>query len=126
MSTMTWAQLTAQGGAIEGSLRGGGYYSAAIYGFGVYGYILYEELKQKGFEVSFVIDQAKSRGMLADIPVYDLNDDIPACDIVIVSLIDGLPNIFKFLSDRIHCPVLSMYEAVEGATGAKFLSQNSH
>ena len=114
---MAWTQLKARGGSIAYYLMDLGYRSAAIYGFGVHGHILCDELRQGGIEILYVIDQAKG-GMKANLPVYNLEDNLPVCDVVIVSLINDFFDVFPLLSKKLNCPVLSLYETVKGAADA--------
>ena len=61
-----------------------GYKTAAIYGCGVLGNYIYDEIKNI-IHVKYFIDQ-KAKEIHKDIPVYMLKDDLKNVDCVIVTL----------------------------------------
>lgn len=61
-------------------------HTVAVYGLGVYGRILINELKECGVEVVCGIDREVSEH--GDLPVIRPNDALPECDALIVSLME--------------------------------------
>lgn len=63
----------------------------AIYGCGIIGEFLYQEIK-KDVEVKCFIDR-NAREIKKEIPVYMLQDDLPETDTVIITLTDGISDV---------------------------------
>lgn len=72
--------------------------TVAIYGCGILGEYLYDELKTTS-EVKYFID-INAKNLHKDIPVYTLEDSLPEVDSVIITLMDGAEYIEEELEKK--------------------------
>ncbi len=92
-----------------------GYNTISIYGFGVYGRLLYDTLEQNSVVIKYAVDKCKQSIKDAPVPIYDLDDDLPQCDAMIVSPVTEYEAILSTLAGKVQCPVLSLSEVVAEA-----------
>ena len=92
----------------------------SIYGFGGYGRLLYDALRQEPVAIKYAVDICKQSIKDAPLPIYDLDDDLPECDAMIVSPVTEYEAILPTLDGKVQCPVLSLSEVVSGARKFKY------
>lgn len=90
-------------------LIGKGYGSVAIYGAGGVGRHVLAELSESSIKVLYAIDQ---KPVEVGIPVYTPDDNLPAVDCVIVTVVMEYKEIYRCLRGRLDCPILSIEEIV--------------
>lgn len=61
-----------------------GYNSIAIYGASDIGELLYRDLEKSNARVEYFIDK-NAKKLMSDIPVYELSEELPSVDIVIIT-----------------------------------------
>lgn len=111
-----WICMLTPRNMIEKYLLEAGISSIAIYGFGRYGRLLYNAISGDSVKVIYAIDRKKdSIQSYAPIPIYDLEDDIPICELVIISVFIGFEHIFRLLEEKLKCPVISLSEIISKA-----------
>ncbi len=81
----------------------------AVYGMSDLGKFLCEELKESSVSVLYAIDKRADK-LEADIPVYDLDADLPKADAIVVTAIYFFDQIFKDLQGKVQCPIISLEE----------------
>lgn len=84
----------------------------AIYGIGMLGKHLIEELKNTEVEIVYGIDR-RSDGINVDFPIVSPNDDLPQVDAIIVTATYDYENIKKKLKDKIECAIFSLTELID-------------
>lgn len=107
--TFLWVDNLQKGKRIGDWLIGKGYRSAAVYGAGGVGRRVLAELSGSGIKVLYAIDQ---KPVEVGIPVYAPNDDLPAVDCVIVTVVMEYKEIYRRLRARLDCPILSIEEII--------------
>ena len=71
-----WLALRISGITFERYFKANNIKKIAIYGYGVLGTLLVEELKNTSIEISYIVDREKKEE-LDNIPVYSLEDELP-------------------------------------------------
>lgn len=106
-----WMILKEKGVSLEQYFMKHGYKKIAIYGYGNIGKHLRYDLRESQVEVMCAIDK-KSKSCQADIPVYDLNDSFPTCDVIVITVINEYEKIIVDLDKVVNCPIVSLSEVV--------------
>ncbi len=84
-----------------------GYTNIAVYGYGILGKHLCNELNKSNIKIVCIIDQMKDK-IDADYEIYKISDDIPETDIIIVSAVWHYDEIYKKLLDKGINKVISL------------------
>ncbi len=85
--------------------------TVAIYGLGMLGRHLVEELKHSSIVLKYGIDR-RTDGICLDFPVYSLNDNLPEVDLIVVTATYDYENIRKALREKVNYPMLSLSELI--------------
>lgn len=108
---LSWLQTSKY--SLERYFLDKGYRRIAIYGFGMHGHLLYKELLNSNVKVSYAIDlhgdEMKNR---EEIPVFGIQEELPRCDVVVVSIINDYNTVASVLKNKVSCSVISLYEVV--------------
>ena len=107
--TFLWVENLQKEKRIGNWLIGKGYSSVAVYGAGGVGRCVLEELSGSSIKVLYAIDQ---KPVEVGIPVYAPDDDLPAVDCVIVTVVMEYKEIYRCLRAKLECPILSIEEIV--------------
>lgn len=107
-----WMQLRLNGGSIEKRLMEAGHYSVAIYGMGIHGRMLYEDLRDTQISVKYFIDKQKKEG-LGGVPVYSLEEELPDVDAVIITPYLEFASIQQVLQDKIRSRMIPLNALVQ-------------
>lgn len=107
-----WMQLKLNGGSIDEQLMKLGYYSVAIYGAGIHGRMLYEDLRDTQISVKYFIDKQKKEG-LGEVPVYSLEEEFPAVDVVIITPYLEFTSIQQVLQDKTRSRMIPLNALVQ-------------
>lgn len=83
----------------------------SIYGFGVLGKHLYEELKHSDIEIAYAID--KKTMIHPEVEVLTAEETLPEVDAVIVTATFEFDEIRESLRERINAPIISLEEIVQ-------------
>lgn len=100
--------------SVEDFLKKEGYQSAAIYGMGVLGNLLYQELKHSAIQINYAIDRS-SNDMYFDIPVVSPSDSYSEADVIIITVLSDYDKIQRYIKKKSRIPVLSIEDVVYGA-----------
>lgn len=106
-----WLILKEKGVRLDKYLIERGIRTAAIYGLGMLGKHLIEELNHSSIVLKYGIDR-RTDGINLNIPVYSLKDDLPEVDIIIVTATYDYENIRKTLQEKVNYPMVSLTELV--------------
>lgn len=92
-----------------------GYHHIAIYGYGKYGKMFYEEVanNSSGTIVDYIVDK-HSDGLKKHLvcKVYSPYEKLPQCDAIIVSVVSQFYDIMLDLKQHTDIPVVSLYEVL--------------
>jgi hypothetical protein len=106
-----WMLLHERGELVEEYFRAHGYGRVLLYGYGNHGRHLVAELQSGSVCIVGAIDQNRAR-IKADIPLYGMEDVLPDCDVVVVTVIHEYDDILSSLGLRVTCPVISLAEVI--------------
>ena len=99
-----WMMLRERGRCLSEWFHKNGYKKIGIYGYGIMGRHLKEELSESGVEVLFLVDLEKER-LVTDVPILLPNDEFPLNDVIVISafyfyneILCDLNNEFNYVS----------------------------
>lgn len=104
-----WLLLKEQGRSVAKYLQKKNYHLIAIYGMGINGKHLKAELNTREVRIVYGID-LKGAALHDDVPIYGLQDEWPVADVIIVTIVDEYPVIYKELRKKVKCPIISLDE----------------
>ncbi len=107
-----WLKIKQYGGTLEQYLKDNRIFNIAIYGCGVLGKVLYNELKDTDIHVECFIDK-KYENYSFDVPVIGL-DSIPEIDVIIVSVINYYDDIVEDLLKHGQNTIISLEDIIYG------------
>lgn len=107
-----WMDCREQGRSIAAWLRTQKVASVAIYGLGMLGRHLLWELEKDGYPVRYSIDQ-QQEGWPSDLKVYSLDDELPAADAVIVTVMYDFNRIQTILSKKRTWKIWALDEVLD-------------
>ena len=100
--------------AIKKYLQKHSYKKVAIYGFGVYGHMLYQELIADGINVPFAVDRKLCVSLhVESIPILGVDKQLPPCDLIIISTVSDNVEIYEQLMKITTDEVISMEELLK-------------
>lgn len=102
-----WMFCKQNGKSMEDYFKKSDIKTVAIYGMGHLGKCLYEELKDTGICVKYVIDQ-KADQIYTDVDKYLPDDQLPEVDLIIVTAVYNYAEIEQVLSGVTGCPMMSL------------------
>lgn len=88
-----------------------GFTDVMIYGMGSIGIHVAEELRSSGINIVCGMDQRKVH--CASIKVIESNNDIPKCDVIILSVVTNRKEIANTLSRRTNIPIISIVDIID-------------
>lgn len=105
-----WARRLIEGKSIGKYLRRHNLNKAIIYGYSVFGHLLYDELKKEGISVTMIIDRNADH-LIADRRIMKPSeiDDNKGADVMIVTSINA-DNVKNQFEDLIRCPIIGIEE----------------
>lgn len=106
-----WMLLKEKSISLESYFLKYNYQNIAVYGLGLNGQHLCLELSQSKIQIKYIIDSRKA-SLQAKEPIYDLSDNLPVCDVVIITVINEYTEIANNLRKKINCPIISLSEVV--------------
>lgn len=106
-----WLMNYQNGIRIENYLLAQGFHKIAIYGCGMLGDRLYQELIDSGVEVAYGIDQ-RGTAIIPNLQIYRLQDCIKEVDGIIVTVIPEFSEIRRSLKEKVTCPIISLEDVI--------------
>lgn len=110
-----WMELYLQGKSVCTYLEQGKFSNIAIYGLGILGKPLVHEMYNHDMRVAYGIDQDEYKGKGFEFPVYQLQDELPETDIIIVTVGYAFEHIKKQLMEKSECRIISLSELLDFA-----------
>ena len=108
---LQWVHMHNDGKTVGAYLKKLGYNTVAIYGMKELGERLYDELKDTGIEVKYMIDK-NADTIYADVDVVEPEDTLEEVDVIVVTAIHYFDEIEEALAEKIDCPVISLEDIV--------------
>lgn len=107
-----WLLLKEKGKSLDYFFRDYNYQKILIYGFSTLGKHLYEELSASS-SVTVVGAMDRRRGLVyGDVEIYNPEDDLPECDVIVVTAIAEYGEIVDMLKSTTKKPIISLQEVV--------------
>lgn len=107
-----WLTMEEQGKKIADVLRARGISSIAIYGMGVLGNHLYQQLESSQISVTYIIDQKPLKGIYAA-RVCGIEEKLTGVEAVVVTPIYQFEKIKKAILEHNDVPVISLRSLLE-------------
>ena len=89
-----------------------GFKHLAIYGLGLNGKILFDEFKNSHIKVDYCIDKNKAN-IKIDSPLYDLSDDLPDTEVIIITPMLSFYEIKEELEKKVDISLYSIEEVLD-------------
>ena len=107
-----WLNIIEDGKTITAYLRDNNIHRVAIYGMGMLGTPLYEELVSHNFEVIYGIDQDSRKDEKFDIPICSLDDKLQNVELIIVTVGYAYENIKNRILKQGNFNIMSLNELI--------------
>lgn len=109
-----WLSIRQQGKSLVDYFEKNGYKTVAIYGLKELGERLYDELKDSGIAVKYIIDK-NADVLFADVDVVTPDDELEPVDVIVVTAVYYFNDIEEMLYERVDYPVVSLEDIIYGA-----------
>lgn len=106
-----WLTLHQQGKSLVEYFEKNGYKTVAIYGMKELGERLYDELKDSGITVKYIIDR-KADTINTDIDIVKPDDDLEPVDVIVVTACYFFDTIDRKLGASVDYPVVSLEDII--------------
>ena len=100
-----WMLMLEQGRTPLDYIKSNGYNSVAIYGYGMLGKHLVRQFQKENFNVSYVIDRNNIK-KTDDISIYNIMDELPSVDMVVVTVLYDYDNIYNYLKNKVNADIV--------------------
>ena len=111
-----WLNLNEEGKTVTQNLKDKNIHKVAIYGMGMLGTPLYQELINNNFEVPYCIDQDITKGDRLDVPVYTYEDDWQEVELIIVAVSYSYESIKNKIMEKGTFNIISLKDLIEYAS----------
>ena len=106
-----WLMLKNCNHNLEEYFKNNAYGEIAVYGIGELGRRLCEELKDTDIEIEYIVD-GKVSGNYLGVEIMDMDSQLKAVDVVVVTAVFDLERIEKQLKEKVSFPVVSLEEVI--------------
>jgi len=106
-----WVSLRQKGLSLVSFFHKYGYQTIAIYGMGVLGERLVDELKESDIAIKYVIDR-NAVNIITDFDIYDMSGALPATDAIVVTAIYHFDMIEQRLKKLTNAAILSLEDII--------------
>ncbi len=106
-----WLSVRQDGKSLDTYFKRNGYKTIAIYGMKELGERLYDELKDSGIEVKYVIDK-NADAIYIDVDVFTPDDELAPVDVIVVTATFYYDEIEEMLRGKVDYPVVSLEEVL--------------
>lgn len=104
-----WLQIVEKGISIEHFFLEKHYRRIGLYGYGILGKHFINEMENTSISIQFLVDRQKNKISL-NIPVYEPTDNLPNCDVIVVSSFFYFDEIKEDIGDK--CKLISLQEII--------------
>lgn len=106
-----WLSIRQQGKSLVEYFEKNQYKTVAIYGMKELGERLYDELKDSGITVKYIIDK-NADGLYADVDIVTPDEKLEPVDVIAVTATYYFDDIEEMLSERIEYPIISLEDII--------------
>ncbi|MDR0220514.1 MAG: hypothetical protein LBI54_03800 [Lachnospiraceae bacterium] len=106
-----WMYLRRGQCSVAGYFSDHGFRTVAIHGMGSMACHLLDDLRDSPIKVAYVIEKSH-RSYCQDIPVFTMNDALPAVDAIVVTATTKFAEIKEELTEKAKCPIIALDEVV--------------
>lgn len=103
-----WLDIQLQGKTVCEYFNKNRYNKVAIYGLGILGSSLVDEMRNHNIRIAYGIDQDEHKGKKFDFPVYRLQDELPEADVIVITVGYAFESIKPQIMKRKKCEVVSL------------------
>lgn len=111
-----WLIIKQMGDSLENYFIKKGIKKIAIYGIGILGELLIDELKNSRIEVCYAIDKnvqmTIGNRVYSSVNIFKPTDELPLVDAVVVTAVHFYDDIKATLIKKYDCPIISLAEVV--------------
>lgn len=102
-----WLRVRQEGKTLVEYFEKQGYKTVAIYGMKELGERLYDELKESGITVEYIIDKNADQ-IYADVDIITPDEELKPVDVIVVTAIYYFDEIEDMLSEKVDYPIISL------------------
>lgn len=106
-----WLIVRQKGITLDRYFERNSYKKIAIYGMGILGKRLFDELRETKVEIVCIIDQ-NAKSIYGETKVITPEEEIPEIDAIVVTACYYFKEVDEKLRPRVKCPVISLEEIV--------------
>ncbi len=106
-----WMRLKNKGINFTDMIKKEGYCTCAVYGNGAIGKQIYEALRSAGITVLYFMDRSLPY-LKGPIPVYGPDEEVPAVDMIIISLVEHEEPVRKLLRRKMEGDIWTITELI--------------
>lgn len=110
-----WLVLKEQNKSIASYFKKNRYRSIAVYGLGMLGKHLIEELKGSGICIKYGIDKEITN--LLDFPVYSIQDQLSEVDVIVITVGYEFEKMKEACESKLKCDVVLLEKVIEEVSG---------
>lgn len=107
-----WMSLKEENKTLEKYFIDKGYHHIALYGMGVMGKHLINDLEGSAIVIDYVIDK-KADVIESDLPILSVDSELPNVDAIIVTATFDFYEISRQLYDIVPYPIISLHEVID-------------
>lgn len=109
-----WLEKRQKGESIADFMINKQYKNVAVYGLGKLGVSLINELKEKGINIAYIIDQRAEEIFFQDIDVFLFTKTLPDVGAVIITTVNDQKELREKIMRNMKCDVYTLEELVTG------------
>ncbi len=84
-AALEWIEFNKKGCRLSDFFRENKMEKVAVYGYGKLGKMFVEDVQSEGIQMAYIIDRNAGK-IQCPFPIYSLDDELPFCDIVVVTI----------------------------------------
>lgn len=107
-----WLEKVHKGESVADFISQKNYKRVAVYGLGKLGVSLINELKGRGINIAYIIDQRAEEIFYKDIDVYPFSDRLPHVDVVVITTVNDENVLKEKIMSHMKCDVYLLEELV--------------
>ena len=108
-----WILLLHRGVSFEQFFKYHNIHKIAVYGYGVLGELLIEELHGTSINVAYIVDRNFKDKLLKNIPIFAPEDLLPEVDFIVITIVKGYEEVFLAMKEKLHGKVVLLDDILE-------------
>ena len=107
-----WMKLKSEGKSLQNYFTDNDMNKVAIYGFGILGQRLYDDLKTLDVEVAYIVDRNAAQIQIDGLKVVTLEEELGEVDAIIITPIQYFMEIERELETKLSSEIISIEDIV--------------